>query len=73
MSSVEPSKGLVWSLSGTLRRIFEFRRDPIRKAFRDRDPALVDLHGVYQETTIEISHEPVSVIESEERSARRSG
>ncbi|KAJ5281779.1 hypothetical protein N7478_007151 [Penicillium angulare] len=29
--------------------------------------------GVYQETTIEISHEPVSVIDSEERSARHSG
>ncbi|OQE91903.1 hypothetical protein PENNAL_c0008G08768 [Penicillium nalgiovense] len=37
------------------------------------DMEMSNLHGVYQETTIEISHEPVSVIESEERSARHSG
>ena len=36
------------------------------------DMEMSNFHGVYQETTIEISHEPVSAIESE-RSARHSG
>ncbi|KAJ5925027.1 hypothetical protein N7454_007666 [Penicillium verhagenii] len=37
------------------------------------DMELSNFGGVYQETTIEISHEPVSDIEAEERSARHSG
>ncbi|KAJ5645919.1 hypothetical protein N7490_002291 [Penicillium lividum] len=36
------------------------------------DMEMSNFGGVYQETTIEISHEPVSQIEAEERSARRS-
>lgn len=35
------------------------------------DMEMSNFGGVYQETTIEISHEPVSQIEAEERSARR--
>ncbi|KAJ5994554.1 hypothetical protein N7451_010278 [Penicillium sp. IBT 35674x] len=37
------------------------------------DMEMSNFGGVYQETTIEISHEPVSEIEAEERSARHSG
>ncbi|KAJ5729493.1 uncharacterized protein N7483_004001 [Penicillium malachiteum] len=37
------------------------------------DMEMSNFGGVYQETTIEISHEPVSVIMEEERSARNSG
>ncbi|KAJ6014158.1 hypothetical protein N7540_008749 [Penicillium herquei] len=37
------------------------------------DMEMSNFGGVYQETTIEISHEPVSVIMEEERSARHSG
>ncbi|KAJ5201168.1 hypothetical protein N7449_005971 [Penicillium cf. viridicatum] len=40
---------------------------------RKNDMEMLNFHGVYQETTIEISHEPASGIESEERSARHSG
>ncbi|KAJ5732201.1 hypothetical protein N7493_003682 [Penicillium malachiteum] len=37
------------------------------------DMEMSNFGGVYQETTIEISHQPVSVIMEEERSARNSG